>query len=165
MTVQPKNRTDAVLSPTWCIAATATCNDLMFRGGGPPGLLVEMEYQQTSPNRSRTNTRWLADSDMLLSIASHGYRPLSRRLDRCDHVIQNESRDPFGGNVYYVTMQITFLMRKYRKGERNLHCDVVHITTKWASSLTVDCNGVFAIKAYRHISNAERDCYMLGAAT
>ena len=77
------------------------------------------------------------------------YRPLSRRLDRCDRVIQNESRDPFGGNVYYVTMQITFLTRKFRNGERNLHCDVVHITTKWVSSLTLDCNGVFAIKAYR----------------
>ena len=76
------------------------------------------------------------------------HRPLSRRLDRCDRVIQNESRDPFGGNVYYVTMQITFLTRKFRNGERNLHCDVVHITTKWVSSLTLDCNGVFAIKAY-----------------
>ena len=75
-------------------------------------------------------------------------RPLSRRLDRCDRVIQNESRDPFGGNVYYVTMQITFITRKFRNGERNLHCDVVHITTKWVSSLTLDCNGVFAIKAY-----------------
>ena len=77
------------------------------------------------------------------------YRPLSRRLDRCDRVIQNESRDPFGGNVHYVTMQITFLTRKFRNGERNLHCDVVHITTKWVSSLTLDGNGVFAIKAYR----------------
>ena len=76
------------------------------------------------------------------------YRPLSRRLDRCDRVIQNESRDPFGGNVYYFTMQITFLTRKFRNGERNLHCDIVHITTKWVSSLTLDCNGVFAIKAY-----------------
>ena len=76
------------------------------------------------------------------------YRPLSRRLDRCDRVIQNESRYPFGGNVHYVTMQITFLTRKLRNGERNLHCDVVHITTKWVSSLTLDCNGVFAIKAY-----------------
>ena len=76
------------------------------------------------------------------------YRPLSRRLDRCDRVIQNESRDPFGGNVCYVTMQITFLTRKFRNGERNLHCDVVHITTKRVSSLTLDCNGVFAIKAY-----------------
>ena len=46
-------------------------------------------------------------------------RPLSRRLDRCDRVIQNESRDPFGGSVYYVTMQITFLTRKFRNGERN----------------------------------------------
>ena len=76
------------------------------------------------------------------------HRPLSRRLDRCDRVIQNESRDPFGGNVYCVTMQITFFTRKFRNGERNLHCDVVHITTKWVSSLTLDCNGVFAIKAY-----------------
>ena len=63
-------------------------------------------------------------------------------------MIQNESRDPFDGNVYHVTMQITFLTRKIRNGERYLHCDVVHITTKWVSSLTLDCNGVFAIKAY-----------------
>ena len=83
-----------------------------------------------------------------MSRSNCGHRPLSRRLDRCDRVIQNESRDPFGGNVYYVTMQITFLTRKFRNGERNLHCDVVHITTKWVSSLTLDCNGVFAIKAY-----------------
>ena len=79
---------------------------------------------------------------------THLHRPLSRRLDRCDRVIQNESRDPFGGNVYYVTMQITFLTRKFRNWECNLHCDVVHITTKWVSSLALDCNGVFAIKAY-----------------
>ena len=76
------------------------------------------------------------------------YRPLSRRLDRCDRVIQNESRYPFGGYVYYVTMQITFFTRKFRNVERNLHCDVVQITTKWVSSLTLDCNVVFAIKAY-----------------
>ena len=50
--------------------------------------------------------------------------------------------------MYYVTMQITFLTRKFRNWERNLHCDVVHITTKWVSSLTLDCNGVFAIKDY-----------------
>ena len=65
-------------------------------------------------------------------------------------MIQNESRDPFGGkpNVDYVTMQITFLTRKFRNVERNLHCEVVHVTTKWVSSLTLDCTGVFAIKAY-----------------
>ena len=83
-----------------------------------------------------------------VTFARQCNRPLSRRLDRCDRLIQNESRDPFGGNVYYVTMPITFLTRKFRNGERNLHCDVVHITSKWVSSLTLDCNGVFAIKAY-----------------
>ena len=72
------------------------------------------------------------------------HRPLSQRLDR---MIQNESRDPNGGNVYYVAMQITFPMRKFRNVERNLHCDVVHVTTVWVSSLTLDCNDVFAIKA------------------
>ena len=84
----------------------------------------------------------------LSNLTRTHHRPLSRRLDRCDRVIQNESRDPFGGNMYYVTMQITFLTRKFRNGERNLHCDVVHITTKWVFSLTLDCNGAFAIKAY-----------------
>ena len=102
----------------------------------------------------------------LLAVShSQSNRPLSRRLDRCDRVIQNESRDPFGGNVYYVTMQITFLTRKFRNGERNLHCDIVHITTKWVSSLTLDCNGVFAIKAYgslpSHCRNSLLECRTL----
>ena len=95
-------------------------------------------------------------SDLFTSSRSSGHRPLSRRLDRCDRVIQNESRDPFGGNVYHVTMQITFFTRKFRNVERNLHCDVVHMTTKWVSSLTLDCNGVFAIKAYRFLSSGVR---------
>ena len=48
----------------------------------------------------------------------------------------------------YVTMKITFVTRKFQNGQRNLHCDVVHITTKWVFCLTLDYNGVFAIKAY-----------------
>ena len=48
----------------------------------------------------------------------------------------------------YVSMQITFVTRKFRNGQRNLHCDVVHITTKWVFCLTLDDNGVFALKAY-----------------
>ena len=63
-------------------------------------------------------------------------------------MIPNDSRDPHDGTLHYVTMQITFLTRKFRNGERNLHCDVVHISTVWVSSLTVDCNGVFAIKDF-----------------
>ena len=76
------------------------------------------------------------------------YRPLWRGLDRCDRMIQNKCRDPNGGNVYTVTIQITCLTRKFRNVELNLHCDVLHIITVWVSSLTLDCNGVFAIKAY-----------------
>ena len=60
----------------------------------------------------------------------------------------DESKDPNRGNVYYVIMQIAFLTRKFRNVERNLHYDVVHISTIWVSSLTLDCNFVFAIKAY-----------------
>ena len=45
----------------------------------------------------------------------------------------------------YVTMQITFLARKsaliYRRGLRQR-----------VASLTIDCNGVFAIRAYRPLS-------------
>ena len=76
-------------------------------------------------------------------------RPLSRRLEGCDRVIQKESDDYIGGNAQYVTMQIMFVTRKFRNGQRNVHCDAVHITTKWVFGLTLDCNGVFAIKAYR----------------
>ena len=49
--------------------------------------------------------------------------------------IEGEARDPFGGNVYYVTMQMTFLIPEFARKERNLHCDVVHVTTKWVSRM------------------------------
>ena len=48
-------------------------------------------------------------------------------------------------------MQITFVTRKFRNVERNLHCDVLHITTIRVARLVLDCNGVFAIKAYMAI--------------
>ena len=60
--------------------------------------------------------------------------------------------------MYYVTMQITFLTRKFRNVGRNLHCGVVHITTVWVSSLTLDCNSVFAITAYRPLSRRLDRC-------
>ena len=44
--------------------------------------------------------------------------------------IESEARDPFGSNVYYVTMQITFPIPEFARKERNLHCDLVHVTTK-----------------------------------
>ena len=35
-------------------------------------------------------------------------------------------------------MQITLPIPEFARKERNLHCDVVHITTKWAFRLTLD---------------------------
>ena len=84
-------------------------------------------------------------------FAIRAYRPLSRRLDRCDRDIHNESGDPNGGNMCSfsgatctsrdVTMQITFLTRKsaliYRRDLRQR-----------VASLTLNCNGVLAIRAY-----------------
>ena len=40
--------------------------------------------------------------------------------------IESEAKDPFGGDVYYVTMQITLHIPEFARKERNLHCDVVH---------------------------------------
>ena len=62
--------------------------------------------------------------------------------------IESEARDPFGGNVYYVTMQITFPIPEFARRERNLHCDVVHVTTKWVSRLVLD-HAIAAIQTSR----------------
>ena len=92
------------------------------------------------------------------------HRPLSRRLDRCDRVIHNESGDPNGGNMCSfsgatctsrdVTMQITFLTRKsaliYRRDLRQR-----------VASLTLNCNGVLAIRAYRHQIEGTKGFYCL----
>ena len=66
--------------------------------------------------------------------------------------IESEARDRFGGNVYYLTMQITFHIPEFARKERNLHCDVVHVTTKWVSRLVLDRSDPdVAIKAYGHM--------------
>ena len=51
--------------------------------------------------------------------------------------IESEAKYPFGGNVYYVTMQIALPIPEFARKERNLHCDVVHITTKLVFCLTL----------------------------
>ena len=62
--------------------------------------------------------------------------------------IESEARDPFCGNVYYVTMQITFPIPEFARKERNLHCDVAHVTTKWVSRLVLD-HAIAAIQTSR----------------
>ena len=72
------------------------------------------------------------------------YWPLSRNAI----AIESEARDPNGGNVYYVTMQITFHVPEFARKERNLHCDVVHITIVWVSSIVLD-HAIAAIQRWR----------------
>ena len=62
--------------------------------------------------------------------------------------IESEARYPFCGNVYYVTMQITFPIPEFARKERNLHCDVAHVTTKWVSRLVLD-HAIAAIQTSR----------------
>ena len=62
--------------------------------------------------------------------------------------IEIEARDPNGGNVYDVTMQITFHIPEFACNERNLHCDVLHITTVWVSRLVLD-HAIAAIQTSR----------------
>ena len=45
-------------------------------------------------------------------------------------------------------MRITFVTRKFGNVEHNSHCDVLHFTPVRVARLFLDCNGVFAIKAY-----------------
>ena len=62
--------------------------------------------------------------------------------------IESEARDPFGGHVYYVTMQITFPVPEFARKGRNSHCDVVHVATKWVSRLVLD-HAIAAIQTSR----------------
>ena len=41
--------------------------------------------------------------------------------------IESEANDSFGGNVYYVTMQITLPIPEFTRNERNFHCDILHV--------------------------------------
>ena len=53
----------------------------------------------------------------MTEFRNDSHRPLSRRLDRCDRVIQNESRDPFGGNVQLVQNSAARLITGTRRRE------------------------------------------------
>ena len=49
--------------------------------------------------REQSQVREMDHSLRLPVVCTHCNRPLSRRLDRCDRVIHNESGDPNGGNM------------------------------------------------------------------
>ena len=88
----------------------------------------------------------------LLSFAKYYfsfiYSSLYRHFRKNAIAIESEARDPFGGNVYYVTMQIAFFIPEFACKERNFHCDVAHVTTKWISRLVLD-HAIAAIQTSR----------------
>ena len=55
------------------------------------------------------------------------YRPIGSYRENAI-AIECEANDSFGGNVYNVTMQITLSIPGFTQNERNVHCDVLHIT-------------------------------------
>ena len=62
--------------------------------------------------------------------------------------IEGEAKDPFGGNVFYVAMQITLPIPEFMRNERNSHCDVLHITTDRSARLVLD-DAIAAIQTSR----------------
>ena len=52
--------------------------------------------------------------------------------------IQDEVGDSNEGNVFYVTMRITFNIPEFTRSERNSHCDVLHITPDRVVTLVLD---------------------------
>ena len=62
--------------------------------------------------------------------------------------IQDGSGDSNGGNVYYVTMRITFNIPEFTRSERNSHCDVLHITPVRVARVVLD-DAIAAIQTSR----------------
>ena len=57
-----------------------------------------MKYFKNIHTNNNDNKKLSSDKKRLEAGAQYN-RPLSRRLDRCDRVIQKESGDPNGGNM------------------------------------------------------------------
>ena len=106
---------------------------------------------QTHTNMARANT---SEIDLLSVIQIQINQNVQAKIESIGLYRKNaiatekEAREPFGGNVYYVTMQITFPIPEFARNERNLHCDVVHVTTKWVSRLVLD-HAIAAIQTSR----------------
>ena len=62
--------------------------------------------------------------------------------------IESEAKYPFGGNVYYVTMQIALRIPEFTRNERTFHCDLLHITTDRVARLVLD-DAIAAIQTSR----------------
>ena len=68
-------------------------------------------------------------------------------MDHCDRMIQNESRNSNGGNVRLFTAAT--LTSECKLGSLRAHARLSALLYTFREySLTLDCNGVFAIKTF-----------------
>ena len=78
-------------------------------------------------------------------VPSSDHRPLSRRLDRCDRVIHNESGDPNGGNMCSFS-GATYTSRVRHNADYVPYAKIRFDLRQRVASLTLNCD--FAIRAY-----------------
>ena len=74
------------------------------------------------------------------------------RIPRDARVRAYRTRDTYDGVVPATSKRQPYCHSsgKFGNVERNSHCDVLRITPVRVARLFLDCNGVFAIKAYSH---------------
>ena len=86
-----------------------------------------------------------------MSRLKPAYTQRLRAIGLCREIaiaIQKESGDSDGGNVWYVTMRITFNIPECTRNERNSHCDVLHIAPVRVANLVLD-DAIAAIQTSR----------------
>ena len=96
-------------------------------------------------------TRWCtieAKFTFVICSCTGNYRPIIGLYRENAIAIESEANYSFGGNVYYVTMQITLPIPEFTRNERNFHCDVLHIAPDRVVTLVLD-DAIAAIQTSR----------------
>ena len=141
-----------VQQPNFAYITQPISRSLPVRGIFPCPVANGIEIKRKTRHAARTASTCFGTSTTLFERWRHIASTLIKMsigLYRENAIaIEGEARDPFGSNVYYVTMQITFHIPEFARKERNLHCDVVHVTTKWVSRLVLD-HAIAAIQTSR----------------
>ena len=95
----------AIASSTTSLATRTAAICVRFQGRRVRRVYVTMQITFLTRKSALIYRRGLRQRVASLTLNCNGvfairaYRPLSRRLDRCDRVIQKESGDPNGGNM------------------------------------------------------------------
>ena len=82
--------------------------------------------EPTSTSRAKNMFSEMEECRLMRRNLDHIWRriPNHRPFRENAIAIESEAKYPFGGNVYYVTIQITLHIPEFARKEHNLHCDV-----------------------------------------